>query len=494
MNFGAILPLFYAPKSYIVFAVFADAGPDISGSFPTFDALGLSEHVLRAIMEIGYKKPLQVQVECFAPAKAGRNLVVQSRTGSGKTAAFALPILHRIDYSNSSPQVVVVVPTRELALQVHGEFERLGRYTGLKSVCIYGGTGFGEQFNRLMAGVHVIVGTPGRLLDHYRRGNFRTDQVHAIVLDEADEMLSAGFYDDIQKIFELLSNLKQVLLFSATMPFNMENLIKRYMKDPVRIDLSKDQVCVDRITNVAYSVDTSGPRIRTLIAIIEAEDPTAAIIFCNTRQETEVVAKYLGRRGYDAQYLNSDLSQTAREAVMAKIKAGELRLLVATDIAARGIDISFLPCVIHFDLPTDPQQYIHRTGRTGRVGRPGRAIAMVSVKDLHSLRRIESTLGIKLKQAETPTREESLKMLADRKIREFKERLDAKPAIPEEFTTLAKEILADPDAEGLVSLLVDAYMSPPPAAVDDRAPDRRESELARSDGRGTRGFRPPRRR
>lgn len=442
-------------------AVLDELKTDIHAELPTFESLGLPEPLLRAVREAGYERPMAVQAACLAPAREGRDLVVQSRTGSGKTAAFALPILHRIRYEDRRPQVLVLAPTRELALQVHGEFERLGRYAGLQSVCIYGGTRFGEQIDRLKAGVHVVVGTPGRVLDHYRRGNFRTDAVQAIILDEADEMLSAGFFEDIRKVFDMLTGLKQVLLFSATLPMNLENLIKRHMHDPVRVDLSGEQVSVDRIANIAYPVDTTGARIRTLVAIIEAEDPVAAIIFCNTRQETEVVAKYLRRRGYDAEYLNSDLSQTAREEVMARIKAGRLRLLVATDIAARGIDISLLPCVIHYDLPSDAQQYIHRTGRTGRVDRSGRAISMVSVRDLQALKRIEWTYGIRLTPAETPTREETLKMLADRRIREFKERLDAGAVIPEEFVTIAKEILTDPEAEGLVSLLVDAYLSGP---------------------------------
>lgn len=453
----------------IVRAVSDGTHSETTAEATTFEALGLSEAVLQAIGEAGYERPMPVQAACLAPAREGRDLVVQSRTGSGKTAAFALPLLHRLRYDDRRPQVLVLAPTRELALQVHGEFERLGRYAGLHSVCIYGGTRFGEQIDRLRAGVHVVVGTPGRVLDHYRRGNFRTDAVEAIVLDEADEMLSAGFFEDIRKVFDALTGLKQVLLFSATLPMNLERLIKRHMHDPVRVDLSGEQVSVDRIENIAYPVDTSGSRIRTLVAIIEAEDPAAAIVFCNTRQETEVVAKYLRRRGYDAEYLNSDLCQTAREEVMNRIKAGKLRLLVATDIAARGIDISLLPCVIHYDLPSDAQQYIHRTGRTGRVDRSGRAISMVSVRDLQALKRIEWTYGIRLTPAETPTREETLKMLADRRIREFKERLDAGAVIPEEFVTIAREILTDPDAEGLVSLLVDNYLSGPPAVPNEAA-------------------------
>jgi ATP-dependent RNA helicase DeaD len=451
----------------------------------TFESLGLSPAVMESVRTAGYLAPMPVQVSCFAPIRDGRHLVVQSRTGSGKTAAFALPLLHRIRYDDLRPQVLVLAPTRELALQVHQEIERLGKGTGLESVCIYGGTRFGEQLDKLHAGVHIVVGTPGRVLDHHRRRTFRTDAVQTLVLDEADEMLSAGFYEDIRKVLDALSGLSQVLLFSATLPPNLQGLIRKYMADPVCINLSQDRVDVDRIENVAYTVDSTGTKMRTLMAVIEAEDPSAAIIFCNMRSTTEAVTAYLRRRGFDAAMLNSDLCQTDRETVMARMKAGHQRLLVATDIAARGIDISFLPCVIHYDLPDDVQQYIHRTGRTGRVDRFGRAISLLTLKDSQSIRRLEWSYGIKLKLLETPSREETLKMLADRRIREIKEMIEAGRVIPEEFQVMAREILADPDVESVVATLVDAFLTSKP--LDEmpmqapRLSHRRESERGPSD-------------
>ncbi len=455
----------------------------------TFEALGLCEPVLRAVREAGYQAPLPVQAASYDPARQGRNLVVQSRTGSGKTAAFALPVLHRIRIDDPRPQVLVLAPTRELALQVHQEFQRLGGYTGMKSVCIYGGTGFTDQLDSLRNGVQVVVGTPGRVLDHHRRRTFRTESVETLILDEADEMLSAGFYEDIRKVLDALPALKQVLLFSATLPPHLQGLIRKYMPDPVSLDLSQDRVDVDRIENVAYPVDPTGSKLRTLMAVIEAEDPSAAIVFCNMRHTTETVTAYLRRRGFDAAMLNSDLCQSDREKVMARMKSGHQRLLVATDIAARGIDISFLPCVIHFDLPDDVQQYIHRTGRTGRVDRHGRAISLVTLKDTSSIRRLEWSYGIKLKVLETPSREETLKMLADRRIREMKEMIEAGRVIPEEFQVMAKEILADPDCESLVATLVDAFLTSKPLEempVDSpRASRRREGDAGPSD-------RPPR--
>ncbi|MBM4396654.1 MAG: DEAD/DEAH box helicase [Deltaproteobacteria bacterium] len=437
------------------------ASGDPAEPLPAFADLGFSEPVLRALAEAGYQRPLPVQAACAAPVMAGRDVIVQSRTGSGKTIAFAVPLLHRLAFDRAVPQVLVLAPTRELALQDHGEFEKAGRHLPVRTVAIYGGTGFGLQLDRLREGVHVVVGTPGRVLDHWRRRTLDLSQVRTLVLDEADEMLSAGFYEDILKVFGTLKSLDQVLLFSATIPPNIERLVARYMKDPTRVDLSGGQVNVDRIENIAYMIDPIQPRLRSLLSVLEAEDPGCAIIFCNTKANTEVVSAYLRRRGYQAAMLNSDLSQAAREAVMGRMKAGQQRLLVATDIAARGIDISFLPCVINYEPPDDPELYIHRTGRTGRVDRSGRAVTLVSARDVHVVRRMESRYGVTLTKVVPPSREETLTMLADRRIREIKERIEAGAVIPEEFRAIAQEILTDPDAANVIAMLLDRYLAEP---------------------------------
>jgi ATP-dependent RNA helicase DeaD len=442
-----------------------------------FEDFGLAEPLLHAVREAGYERPMPVQAACFRPAAEGRHLVVRSQTGSGKTAAFALPLLHRLDPALRRTQALVLAPTRELALQDWNEFERLGLYTGFGTVAIYGGTGFRDQLDRLAAGVQIVVGTPGRVLDHFRRGTLRLSDISVLVLDEADEMLSAGFYEDIRKVLDAAKSLRQVLLFSATLPPNLERLIGRHMPDPVRVDLSVDGVSVDRILNLVYPVEPGGSRLRSLVAVLEAEDPAAAIVFCNTRSDTEAVTAYLKRRGYDAAMLNSDLSQTDREAVLGRMRAGTQRLLVATDIAARGIDISFLPCVINYEPPVDPELYVHRTGRTGRVDRSGRAVTLVSGFDRHAMQRVQWRFGIRPEERDTPTREETLKMLADRRIREMKERIDAGAVIPDEFRTIAREILTDPDSEALVSLLVDRFLAEPP-------PERVAAPVRREDGAG----------
>ena len=434
----------------------------------SFDSFDLPAWLHDALKAQGFESAMEVQQECFGPAMEGRDLVVQSRTGSGKTLAFVLPIVARVQpRAASTPQVLILGPTRELALQVYSVVEKLGTPGGIRSACVYGGTGFSAQLTALAQGVDIVVGTPGRILDHARRGTLKLGGIKCAVLDEADEMLSAGFYEDVRSILKSIRYIDQMFLFSATIEPGLENLISDMMVDPVKVNLSGDRIDVDRIENVAYLYTDDGPRIRSLVSVLESEDPAAAIIFCNTRKTTESVTAYLRRRGYDAALLNSDLPQHQREEVIQRMRDGRQNILVATDIAARGIDISFLPCVIHFDLPDDTQQYIHRTGRTGRVDRRGRAVSLLSARDLHNVRRIEYRYGIKLERAELPGREETLKMLSIRRIRELKERLDCQPVIPDEFTAIAKDILTDPEAEQLIALLVDSYLASAPIVRPD---------------------------
>lgn len=453
----------------------------------TLDELGLDERVVRAMRDVGYERPLDVQTACAGPAMAGRHLVVRSRTGSGKTAAFVAPLLSTLDYQRREPQVLVLAPTRELALQVHDEWNKLGTHLDLHATAIYGGTGYGLQLQQLERGVHVVTGTPGRVLDHFRRRTLNLANIDALVLDEADEMLSAGFMEDIQQVLEACRNLKQVLLFSATLPFNISKLIKRFMKDPVEVDLSSDRVDVDRIDNVAYMIDATVPRPRSLVAVLEAEDPACAIIFCNTKVDTEMVTAYLRRRGYNAALLNSDLAQAKREEVMGRMKAGEQRFLVATDIAARGIDISFLPCVVHYEFPHDVELYIHRTGRTGRVDKKGRAVTLLGRSEIHGLQKLSYRYDLEIARYEAPSHQEALKMLSHRRIREIKEMMEAGKVVPNEFKTIAREILTDPDAEDVISFLVDEYLAKPPLEISkDRDRDRNRDRPPRPSGGGRR--------
>jgi len=427
--------------------------PVTSGT--SFETFPLSTEVQAGIRACGYREPTEVQACCIEPLLAGRDLVVQSRTGTGKTAAFGIPLVERVAPERGAAQALILTPTRELASQVADELTRLGARRRIPVLKIYGGVGYGPQIDGLKAGNPIVVGTPGRLLDHIGKGTLRLDRLLALVLDEADEMLSRGFLPDIMRIIDACPKSRQTLLFSATIPKEIERIAKRHMQDPVRVELSGDQVGVAEIENRLYRVDPESSRPRQLLALLEAERPDSAIIFCNTRSDTELVTQYLGRRGYDAALINSDLSQAARETVLGRVKRGELTYMVATDIAARGIDISDLPYVIHYTLPFDAHVYIHRSGRTGRIGKKGVAAALYSDRDLREVftrRSLENEFKVEFEERTPPSREETLAMVADRRLEELKSKADA--VISEEHQAVARAILDDAEAERLVGCLL----------------------------------------
>ncbi|MCW5833623.1 MAG: DEAD/DEAH box helicase [Labilithrix sp.] len=343
---------------------------------PTFDAIPLGGEVRRAVDALGYVHPTPVQLAVFDPATRGKSLVVQARTGTGKTAAFGLPIIDTlVKRSQPGVQALILTPTRELALQVGRELEQLAQFRGTKIVPIYGGAPMGRQITALEEGAQVVVGTPGRVLDHLRRGTLDPSNIRIFVLDEADEMLSMGFQKELNAIIETLPKDRQGLYFSATIPPDVERLANNHLRDPEYVTLSSDQIGALSISHFVYLV-REGDKRAALARIIEVEDPESAVVFCNTKDETERVAEALKSRGYDADWLNGDLEQRERERVMQATRDGKLRFLVATDVAARGIDISHLAS----STPTSRSRraaYVHRTGRTGRAGHTGTAISMV---------------------------------------------------------------------------------------------------------------------
>ncbi|MBL8612313.1 MAG: DEAD/DEAH box helicase, partial [Myxococcales bacterium] len=380
----------------------------------TFDTLELSEDVRKAIAEMGYVSPTPVQAAVAEPIRRGKSLVVQARTGTGKTAAFGLPIVDAlIRKSQAEVQALILVPTRELALQVAGELEKIGRYKGTKIAAIYGGASMERQIDQLKAGAQVVVGTPGRVLDHLRRGTLAPGAIRIFVLDEADEMLSMGFAKELNAIISELPKERQGLYFSATIAGDIERLAAKHLRDPEYVTLSSDQIGALEISHYVYVLRGGLDRREALVKIIEVEDPESAVVFCNTRDETERVAEFLKRRGYDADWLNGDLDQRERERVMSKTKEGRLRFLVATDVAARGIDISHLTHVINADFPENPEGYVHRTGRTGRAGRTGTAISLVGPREVGSLYLLRLTYKIRPLEKDLPnagdlkTREET---------------------------------------------------------------------------------------
>jgi ATP-dependent RNA helicase DeaD len=368
---------------------------------PSFDDLGLHPDVKLALDDMGYYQPTAVQTAVFRPVSEGKDLLVQSKTGTGKTTAFGLPIVNNLVPTHRAPQALILAPTRELALQVSREITQLGKHRGVLIEPIYGGAPIGKQINALRDGVHVIVGTPGRVLDHIGRRTLDLRTVSTFVLDECDEMLSMGFLEDIEKITSFLPEKHQTLLFSATMPDEVQRYARRHMKAQEQISLSRDSVSVAEIHH-AYYIVSGIARSRDLLKIIFAENPDSAIIFCNTRDETTMVAKFLQKQGLDAEPLSSDLSQSDRERVMGRSKAKSLRFLVATDVAARGIDISDLSHVINYSVPESPEVYVHRTGRTGRAGKRGTALSMVGPRELGNFRYVRLTFGIKPEERVLP--------------------------------------------------------------------------------------------
>jgi ATP-dependent RNA helicase DeaD len=420
---------------------------------PTFDVLPLAADVRRAIDAMGYRSPTPVQCAVFEPAAEGRDLVVQARTGTGKTAAFGLPIVDRIvRASTKAVQALVLCPTRELALQVSREVEQIGLFRDTRVVAIYGGAPMTRQVAALEAGAQIVVGTPGRVLDHLRHKTLDPSGIRVLVLDEADEMLSMGFARELNAILEALPKNRQGLFFSATLPPDIERLAQNHLRAPEVITLSSDQVGALEIAHYLY-VMQGGDKIGQLVRILEVEDPESAIIFCNTRDETQRVAEALKVRGFDADWLNGDLPQTDRERVMNATKEGRLRFLVATDVAARGIDISHLTHVINHDFPETAEQYVHRTGRTGRAGRTGTAIAIVGPKDIGNVYLLRLTYKIRPIEKQLPSLGE-IKTRAELDLVLLFVDAFASRAVHPDDLSLARRVMTHDGAERIVAGLL----------------------------------------
>ncbi len=370
-----------------------------------FSDLQLSEHMLAALDEMGYERPTPVQQSSIPLVFTGRDLMVQSHTGSGKTAAFGIPTIERLaSRPGQGVRVLVLAPTRELAKQVADEMARLGRFHRIATAAVYGGASMDKQVAEMKFAA-VVAGTPGRVLDHLRRGSLRLDRLEMLILDEADEMLSMGFAKELDDIMQFVPEPRQTLLFSATIPEDIRRYARRFMKEPEFLSLIEDTAAPDDIEHHYYMVSGVG-RSRDLVQVIEFEEPDSAIVFCNTRADSEIVATFLKRQGYDAEYLNGDLPQSERERIMARTKDKSLRFLVATDIAARGIDISGLSHVINFQLPESPEVYIHRTGRTGRAGREGTAISLIGPREIGVYYYLKRIYKLALQERSVPTQAE----------------------------------------------------------------------------------------
>ena len=402
------------------------SAPDAAASSPdapteTFATLGLNEALVGTLREIGYETPTPIQARTIPLLLAGRDLVGQAQTGTGKTAAFALPLLNAIDPGNTAVQALVLTPTRELAIQVaeavHTYAKKLGR---VRVMPVYGGDSIQKQITRLRGGVQVIVGTPGRLMDHLRRGTMDLSALKVIVLDEADEMLKMGFIDDIEWILSQAPETRQTALFSATMPREVRRIAERYLRDPATVSIQAKALTVPLIEQRYISVNGRF-KLDALTHLLEmgSAPGEAILIFTRTKLGAAEVSERLQARGYAAEAMHGDMSQREREAVIRRLRGGQVEIVVATDVAARGLDVEQITRVINFDIPNDPESYVHRIGRTGRAGRSGKAILFVAPREERMLREIERYTGQRILPEKVPTRSD----VAARRMALFKERL-----------------------------------------------------------------------
>lgn len=386
---------------------------------PSFSELGLAPAILQAVQQAGYETPSPIQAQSIPPLLAGRDLLGQAQTGTGKTAAFALPLLSRIDVKNKATQLLVLAPTRELAIQVSEAIQSYAKHLkDFHILPIYGGQSMGIQLRSLQRNPQVVVGTPGRILDHIRRGTLKLAKLEALVLDEADEMLRMGFIDDVETILKETPESRQVALFSATMPGPIHRVAQNYLKDPVDVRIKSKTSTVTTI-NQRYWQVTGMHKLDALTRILEVEDFDGMIIFVRTKNATVELAEKLEARGYSAAAINGDMNQALREKTIERMKKGSIDILIATDVAARGLDIERMSHVVNYDIPYDTESYVHRIGRTGRAGRKGEAILFVSPREKRMLGAIEKATRQTITRMQLPSTEE----IADRRVLQFMETL-----------------------------------------------------------------------
>jgi len=448
-----------------------------------FSDFPLSNEVLEGIAALEYDQATPVQATSIEPALAGRDLLVRAKTGTGKTAAFCIPIVERIDTESEGVRAIILTPTRELASQIAEVCEVLAEPKGLGIALLMGGMPYPPQL-RALETCSIVIGTPGRIIDHIERGNLDLSNIEIACLDEADEMLSLGFFEDVTKILDKSPEGRQVLLFSATITHETEQLIGHYLNDPEKIQLSTDADQVHAIEHVMYEMDMKFHKVRFLLYLLDIENPTSAIIFCNTREDTNTVATFLDRQGLDVQLISGELSQPRRAAAMQKVKKGQVRFLVATDVAARGIDISHLTHVINYSLPQDPKIYLHRTGRTGRIGKEGIAISLAGALDIGTRHTLVHHHKIKFSMRELPSQEECLARRAEHHITKLREAMQT--MVFEGFLPTVKAIQALEEGDNLLAAALSSFFAKPKPkrADEDESSENKRSSRGRSGGRG----------
>jgi len=383
----------------------------------SFNDLSLSTPIIKALKNVGYESPSPIQAKIIPFVMDGRDVIGQAQTGTGKTAAFALPLLSKINLRLTTPQILVLTPTRELAIQVSEAFQRYAKFlNGFHVLPIYGGQEYGVQLRQLKRGVHIVVGTPGRVMDHMRRGTLKMENITCLVLDEADEMLRMGFIDDVKWVLEQLPKQRQIALFSATIPTPIRNISKRYLKKPEQITIEAKSITADTVRQ-RYVLVNGREKLDSLTTILESMTFNAIIIFVRTKITTVELSEKLAARGYACTALNGDITQKLREQTIRRLKSGKLDMLIATDVAARGLDVKRISHVINYDIPSDPEAYTHRIGRTGRMGCEGETILFVTPREKHLLHIIEKGTSKKIERMNMPTAE----VINQERIQRFKQ-------------------------------------------------------------------------
>lgn len=370
-----------------------------------FGELTVSKEISKALADMGFEEPTPIQAQIIPLIMANKDAIGQAQTGTGKTAAFAIPMLEKVNPRLAQVQGLILTPTRELAIQVAGETAKLGRYKRIKALPVYGGQPIDRQIRALHMGVHIVIGTPGRILDHLHRNTLNLKNVHMVVLDEADEMLDMGFIDDIEAILQNVPEKRQSLLFSATMPEPIKKLTRKYLKNPAFVTIDRENLTVPLIQQYYYEI-AQGSKVDALCRILDYENYDSVIIFCRTKRNADELVANLQTRGYFAESLHGDLTQAQRDKTMKAFRQGDIELLVATDVAARGLDIEQISHVINYDIPQDPEVYVHRIGRTGRAGREGKALTLIAPQEYRHLRMIEKLINTKIKKIPVPSFQE----------------------------------------------------------------------------------------
>jgi len=458
--------------------------PSEINELPEATLADLPEKLRQGAIRAGWLELMPVQAKAIPYLFAQRDMMIQSRTGSGKTGSYLLPILEMINAFQGTTQALVLVPTRELAHQVATEAEVLGNTTGVRSVAVYGGVGYGEQLAAFQAGAHLVVGTPGRVLDHLLRRTMNLEHLKYLIFDEADRMLSMGFYPDMRRVQSYLperpdqgTDRLSSYMFSATYPPQVIRLANQFLHKPGFLNLSSDHIHVTEVEHKFYTVPGMD-KDRSLIRIIELENPPSALIFCNTKVRVDYVTAVLQRFGYDADEWTSDLSQVAREKVLERVRRGTLRFLVATDVAARGIDLPELSHVIQYEPPEDPEAYIHRAGRTGRAGGSGTAISLVDASERSALLSIGRLFEINLQECPLPSNEDVEQIVSERIITLLEARLRNRDKLQSErmqrFLPLANSLGENEEGINLLAMLLDDFYQETfhalvvPLATDER--------------------------